>query len=134
MSSLTLVYLFSLFMFTLVLFLLLHLLHFWCGWWLLSVGSSLREQPGPGPTTVGRLSPHFPSHRAPYGGMRAISPLPKWARGILSDFVMTSLEFIDKKKMLLNGIRSENMFSTKGLISYFEKCSSISITHGNPTR
>lgn len=106
-----------LFKLTLVLFLLLHLLHFWCGWWLLSVGSSLREQPGPGPTTVGRLSPHFPSHTAPYGGMRAISPLPKWARGILSDFVMTSLEFIDKKKMLLNGIRWQNMFSIKVLIS-----------------
>lgn len=47
---------------------------------------------------MGRLSPHFPSHKAPCGGMRAISPLPKWARGILLDFVMTSLEFIVKKK------------------------------------
>lgn len=61
------------------------LLHFWCGWWLLSVGSTLREQPGPGPTTVGQLSPHSPSHRSPCGGVRAVSPLPKWARGILPD-------------------------------------------------
>jgi hypothetical protein len=66
--------------------------------------------------------------------MRAISPLPKWARGIVSDFVMTSLEFIDKKKILLSGIRWENMFSIKGSISCFEKCSSISITHGSPSR
>jgi hypothetical protein len=57
-------------------------LHFWCAWWLLSVGSTLREQPGPGPTTVGQLSPHSPSHRSPSGGVRAVSPLPKWARGI----------------------------------------------------
>jgi hypothetical protein len=48
--------------------------------------------------------------------MRAISPLPKWARGILPDFVMTSLEFIDKKEIILNGIGWENMFSK---MSYF---------------
>ncbi|XP_021932455.1 vinculin isoform X3 [Zootermopsis nevadensis] len=53
------------------------------------VGSSLREQPGP--TTAGQLSPHSPSHRAPYGGTRAISPLPKWARGENADLLYQEL-------------------------------------------
>ncbi|XP_069694707.1 vinculin isoform X3 [Periplaneta americana] len=55
------------------------------------VGSSLREQPGPGPTTVGRLSPHSPSHKVPSGGMRAVSPLPKWARGENADLLYQEL-------------------------------------------
>jgi hypothetical protein len=47
---------------------------------------------------VGQLSPHSPSHRSPCGGVRAVSPLPKWARGILPDicYVFIAVYWIDE--------------------------------------
>ncbi|CAG2057810.1 unnamed protein product, partial [Timema podura] len=52
------------------------------------VGQSMRGQPGPGPSPGGTLSPPL-GHKSPT--MRAVSPLPKWARGDNADLLYHEL-------------------------------------------
>nr|CAD7399014.1 unnamed protein product [Timema poppensis] len=55
------------------------------------VGQSMRGQPGPGPSPGGTLSPTL-GHKSPtMRTMRAVSPLPKWARGDNADLLYHEL-------------------------------------------
>nr|CAD7196506.1 unnamed protein product [Timema douglasi] len=73
------------------------------------VGQSMRGQPGPGPSPGGTLSPTL-GHKSPT--MRAVSPLPKWARGDNADLLYHELTSDDDHVDRVERLQSHDLMLT----------------------